>query len=238
MSSSLSGLARLERDVLDDSVALASLLRQVLIMGGRASSEPLRTWARRELKGYTDAMNELPDYRKISVQLKADVIAGPKQFTGQEIGPQDLPESVRNDVKEEIGMTWGISEIQATAAGSKDGKHIRLGMPGMAYVARLMTKDQQELQHNPFLTVTSVYWSVSTAALEGVLDQVRTQLTEFVAELRATMPPGDEEPTSEQVRRAVSSIQITVGDNSPVTVAAPVAYAERDAIAIGTADMS
>lgn len=223
------GLARLERDVLDDSVPLASLLRQVLVMGGRSASEPLRAWAQRELKGYASAIDELPDYRKIPAQLEADSIAGGSQFKGQHISPRDLPEALRDTIKEEVGLPWGIAEIQATASHAGPGKHIKLAMGGMTDVARALTKEER--QRNPYIYVHSVYWSVSVAALEGVLDQIRTRLAEFVAELRATMAPGEEEPTPEQVRQAASSIHITAGDNSPVTVTAPVAYAERDATA-------
>ncbi|QKW47923.1 AbiTii domain-containing protein [Streptomyces microflavus] len=229
MDQSLSMLARLERDVLDDSVALASILRQVLIMGAHASSAPLRTWAQQELKGYSDPAGEVPAYRKVPAQLKADMFAGSGHFKGQDISPRDLPETVKG-VGNEVTIAWGVHEIQATT-GSREGEHIRLGATNMAQVARLMTRDQRQRQGNPFLVVTSVYWSVSRATLEGILDQIRTRLTEFVAELRSALPNGEEEPTSEQVQRAFTSIHITVGDNSPVTVSAPVAYAEQDATA-------
>ncbi|MFD7748015.1 hypothetical protein ACFV2V_16820 [Streptomyces sp. NPDC059698] len=234
MDQSLSMLARLERDVLDDSVALASILRQVLIMGAHASSASLRTWAQQELKGYSDPTGEVPAYRKVPAQLKADTLAGRDHFKGQDISPRDLPETVE-DVGNEVTIAWGVHEIQVTA-GSREGEHIRLGGTNMAQVARLMTRDQRQRQGNPFLVVTSVYWSVSTATLEGILDQIRTRLTEFVAELRSALPNGEEEPTSEQVQRAFTSIHITVGDNSPVTVSAPVAYAEQDATATVPAD--
>jgi hypothetical protein len=182
VNDSLSGLARLERDVLDDSVALASLLRQVLVMGGRASSEQLRTWAQRELKGYADAIDELPDYRRIPAKLKADVISGPSQFTGEEISVNDLPEAARGVIKNEIELHWGVAEIWSTVSREPD-EHVRLAMQGMTDVARAMTREQRK--YNPFIYVRSIYWSVSVSALEGILDQVRTRLTEFVAELRA-----------------------------------------------------
>ncbi|MFB7223092.1 hypothetical protein [Streptomyces sp. NPDC056227] len=42
---------RLEHGVLDDSAPLSGLLRHALIIGGHASSQPLQTWALRELQG-------------------------------------------------------------------------------------------------------------------------------------------------------------------------------------------
>jgi hypothetical protein len=79
--------------------------------------------------------------------------------------------------------------------------------------------------------IEAVYWAVDVSAFHDILDQVRTRLAQFVAELRAAMPAGEHEPTPAQVRRAVQSINITVGDNSPVNLTAPVAYAEQDSTA-------
>lgn len=220
----VSSIDRLERDVLDESATMASLLRQVLIMGGRASSESLKTWAQRELKGYNEPSPTLPAYRKILASLKADITVGPNSFTGQEISPLDLPEFARNDITNELPISWAVAEIQATVK-SASGEHIRLGIPNMSDLARHMTAHQRKLQGNSFLYVTSVYWSVSTSTLEGILDQVRTQLAEFIAEIRASMPAGTEEPTPELIRHAVSVINITAGDNSPIKVSAPVAIA-------------
>jgi hypothetical protein len=228
--SNLSGFDRLEHDVLDESVSLASLLRQVLILGGRASSEPLRTWAQQELKGYDPPAATLPEYRMILAALKVDIVSGAAFHRGREISASDLPESVRGNIANDVPISWSVAEIQATVE-SASGAHIRLGIPNMSDLARLMTMHQRELQRSPYVEVTSVYWSASTSALEGILDQVRTRLTEFIAEIRASMPGDAEEPTPEQIREAVSVINITAGDNSPVRVTSPVAIAVNDASA-------
>ncbi|WP_134653474.1 hypothetical protein [Streptomyces sp. H23] len=228
--SNLTSIDRLESDILDESVPLASLLRQVLIMGGRASSESLRVWAQQELKGYREPDPTLPEYRTIVAALKADIMAGPATFTGQEISSRDLPEAAREHVTNDVPITWSVAEIQATVQ-SAPGGHIRLGGTNMSDLARMMTAHQRELQGSPFVNVTSVYWSASTSALEGILDQVRTRLTEFVAEIRSFMSEGADEPTPEQIRQAVSVINITAGDNSPVNVTSPIAIAGSDAAA-------
>ncbi|MFF3087588.1 hypothetical protein ACFVRB_21420 [Streptomyces nojiriensis] len=76
------------------------------------------------------------------------------------------------------------------------------------------------------IVIDELYWALPPSSLQGILDQVRTRLTQFVAELRSTMPNGSHAPTPEQVHHAVQSIHITAGDGSNVTVTAPVAYAE------------
>jgi hypothetical protein len=85
------------------------------------------------------------------------------------------------------------------------------------------------------ISIEALYWSVSVSALHDIVDQVRTRLTQFVAELRSAMPPGSHAPTPEQVHHAVQSINIITGDHSPVMLTAPVAYAETGATAAVTA---
>jgi hypothetical protein len=233
----LSGIDRLENDVLDDSVPLATLLRQVIILGGRSSSEPLRLWAQQELRGYDDPESNVPGYRIIAGQLKADITSGSQINNGYEISTYDLPEELRGAVKNDIPIRWSIGEIHATVQ-SKPGSHIRLGGINMPEIARITTTHQRKLQGNPLLSINSIYWSVSTSTLAGILDQVRTRLAEFVAEIRASMPDGATEPTSEQIRHAVSIINITTGDNSPVRLAAPIAVSDGDASATSGVETS
>ncbi|MET9452491.1 hypothetical protein [Streptomyces cinerochromogenes] len=78
--------------------------------------------------------------------------------------------------------------------------------------------------------VVRLYWSVHVSALEGILDQVRTRLVQLVAELKAAMPRGQQDPTPDQVARALESlpsINIHAGDHASVEVHAPVALAQR-----------
>lgn len=227
--SEVSSISRLERDVLDESVTLASLLRQVLILGGQSSSDELRVWAKSELKGYGDTDAEIPQYRNMAAQLMMDVTAGPQLFR-RDIGRSDLPEDVRDVLPEKVSVPWGVAEIQATVDATED-THIRLSGPYMTELAKLMTHRQRRLHNSPFIAVTAVYWSVTTSALTGILDQIRTQLAEFIAEMRTVMPPGTDQPTAEVVQKAFSTISIRVGDNSPVHVTAPVAVADKDATA-------
>ncbi|MFI6567076.1 hypothetical protein [Streptomyces sp. NPDC050534] len=75
-----------------------------------------------------------------------------------------------------------------------------------------------------------LYWSVHVSALEGVLDQVRTRLVQLVAELKAVMPRGQQDPMPDQVAHVLEgfpSINIHAGDHASVEVHAPVALAQH-----------
>ncbi|WP_327067891.1 AbiTii domain-containing protein [Kitasatospora sp. NBC_01302] len=220
----ISPLTRLERDVVDDSVSLASLLRQVMVIGGRASSAELRHWAKQELEGYADTDVAIPSYRRLPATIQMDWSSGPRRWTGVPISTVELPEQLRGRITEEVPLPFSVAEIQATVDNREPGRPVKLTYTGMVGAARIMTSQQQE-RGNLFAEVHSVYWAVAPASLQGVLDRIRTRLTEFVAELRAAMPEGEDEPTAEQVSQVFQYFFVATGNDSPVNIAAPLAQA-------------
>jgi hypothetical protein len=213
-------LERFELDVLDEAIPIQKLLRLVLVIGGRAFSEPLRNWATQELRGYDGPLGDLPTYRKIHAPLQVDSRSAFWQARGETVSALDLPGVAAETVSEEFAVRFSVSKIQALIAGQSAGKPLKVGLPGAAELARMMSYDRQSRG----ILVESVYWSVHASAFSDILEQVRNRLLEFVAELRSNMLPGEFEPTVEQVHRAVQNIHITVGDNSSVSVSAPVSY--------------
>ncbi|MFF3517856.1 hypothetical protein [Streptomyces sp. NPDC002573] len=213
-------LDKLERGVLDEAVPLTNLLRQVVVIGGRASSPALREWALRELQGYSDSQVELPDYRKLACLLQVDIRTAAGAGTQMTISTLDLPEDAQRYVDYEAPIPFSVGRIETLISRAAPGEPVKLTPPGAAELARLMTFDRREQG----VVVDAVYWAVDVSALQDILDQLRTRLAQFVAELRSTMPPGEQDPTPAQVRQAVQHINITAGDHSPVTVTAPMAY--------------
>ncbi|WML81817.1 hypothetical protein [Streptomyces sp. VNUA74] len=214
-----SRLDRLEADVLHERRPLAPILRQVIALGGHAHSEPLRAWALRELQGYEGIDVPVPDYRRISAPLVMDGFAGMYRFKEQPVSTFDLPDFARDDLGNELRLGKGVGQIESLIARSA-GQTVQLGDAMAADLAVLMSQ-------NSHRQVLRLYWAVHPSALEGVLDQVRTRLVQLVGELRATMPHGQHDPTPAQVAQALQNINIVAGDNSSVTVTAPVAVAHR-----------
>lgn len=217
-------LAQIEQDVLDESKPLASALRKCVILGGHAGSADLREWATRELQGYRSEDDKLPDYRYIAAPLLVDGISGHWKITGEEISVLDLPEIARDVVKDDMEMRLGIGEIEAMIrqAEAKDG-FVRLGMPGGAELARMMTHELG----NPYRGVSRIYRSVAAASLRGVVDAVRTALAELVGELRAGMPEDAQVPSTELADQA---LQVAVhGSKNRISVSAAQASGESTA---------
>ncbi|GGZ21384.1 hypothetical protein GCM10010300_76400 [Streptomyces olivaceoviridis] len=214
-----SRLDRLEDDVLNESRPLAPILRQVIALGGHAHSEALRTWALRELQGYEGTDVPIPDYRRISAPLVMDGITGRFQFREQPVSMFDLPDFARESLGDVLRLGQGVGQIESLIA-RQPGQTVQLAPHMAAEVAVFMSQNSSR-------QVLRLYWAVHPSAMEGVLDQVRTRLVQLVGELRAAMPHGQQDPTSDQVAQALQNINIVTGDNSSVTVTAPVAVADR-----------
>ena len=230
-TSDVRGLEQLERAVLDDTASLASALWQFLMVG-YAHHEELRAWALKELEGYP-AADELPSYRKVPAPLEAEFVVNlpgySHQVNTQRISVHRLPQSARErGIGESAPIRQGVRELEALIAISD--RTVHLSPPGSAEYALEMTRQQQSGQE--FTDVTSLYWAIAKPSIEGVLDHIRTRLTQFVAEARAAMPAGQQTPDPNQIDSAAQqALNITGGDGSTFNISAPHAKADRGASA-------
>lgn len=191
-------LEQIEEDALDSSRSVADALRKCIALGGRAGSRDLRDWASGELKGYTSD-DELPEYRVVRAPIVIDGIAGAALIRGQQISSHDLPDVAQNaGIDELIRLSQGIGELEELAREGPD-QVVRLGLPGSAELAKLMTHELG----NQYQSIQRVYWNVSRTALVGVLDRVRTTLVELVAQIREETGTV-EDPPAEALTNAVN----------------------------------
>ncbi|MFJ2832600.1 hypothetical protein ACIPC1_34460 [Streptomyces sp. NPDC087263] len=214
-----SRLDRLEDDVLDERCPLAPILLQVIAPGGHAHSEPLRAWALRELQGYEGTDVPIPDYRRITAPLVMDGLAGMYKFREQPVSMFDLPDFARDCLGDELRLGKGVGQIESLITRNTS-QTVQLGPAMAADIAVFMSQNSPR-------QVLRLYWAVHPSALEGVLDQVRIRLVQLVGELRAAMSHGQQDPTPAQVAQALQNINIVTGNNSSVTVTAPVAVAHH-----------
>ncbi|MBS1871462.1 MAG: hypothetical protein JSS99_17560 [Actinobacteria bacterium] len=200
-------LAQIERDALDDGVPLSSTLRKCVVLGGKANSEALRDWATRELHGYLGE-DELPEYRIITAPLLIDGIAGNFKVTRQPWAPSSLPDFAREHISEKLRLRDGVGGLEALARQPE----INLAPQAGSDLVRYMNAQCG----NPYQHIVSLYWAVAPSAIQGVLDRIRTSLTQLVAELRANMADESDIPSPEAANQAVSVV--VTGKRSRVNV--------------------
>ncbi|MFD5341925.1 AbiTii domain-containing protein [Streptomyces hawaiiensis] len=89
----------------------------MIVLGGRAFSEPLRSWARNELQGYPSPDAPLPTYRTITAPLQADSHSRFWQGCNETISALDLPEIAHDLISERLPVTFSVGKIQNLIAG-------------------------------------------------------------------------------------------------------------------------
>lgn len=142
-----------------------------------------------------------------------DGFAGNAQVSHQQFPPSSLPDFAREHIGEEVELRNGIGSIAALL----DHDKIMLMPAGASDVVRYMNGTT----NNPYQHIVSLYWSVSHSAIRGVLDQIRTALTQLVGELRASMANDEAMPSAQAATHAVSVV--VTGKRSRVNVAAATA---------------
>jgi hypothetical protein len=191
-------LTEIERDALDDNVSLAATLRKCVALGGQARSAELRGWASRELNGYVAADENLPDWRIVGAVLQIDGQTVNASIKGQQVSPMSLPDFARDVIKEECPLRMGVAELEAVL--SSNDQFVHLGPPGSSDLVSYMNHQNS----NRFEHIERLYWSVSTTAIRGVIDRIRTTLVELVAEMRAGMSEDVGVPNAELASQAVN----------------------------------
>lgn len=215
MATDSSLLAEIERDVLDGR-PLADLLRKCIMLGGRSGSQDLRDWASKELRGY-QGNTDLPPCRSVSAPILIDAVTGNSWVKGQSVPESGLPDFVRDaSLGNSVDLRQGVGELEALVQQGQSSEHsIRVSLPSAEIIGEYFDRNSG----NPFQHTDRVYWSIAPSAIHGVIDNIRTTLTELVTELVASVPRGQEVPTAEQ---ADNAFNVAVhGKKSQITITAP-----------------
>ena len=175
--------------------AISKALRLCLSLGGKTGSTDLRGWASLELNGYRG--QDVPEYRRIVALLQVDGMTMSHHVKGQTISTYDLPDFVGDTISENVEFRQSLPGLVdlVTQAKKKD-EPVRLMAPGATDVVAYMNRKKEQFNH-----IENLYWSIASSAIQEVIDRVRSNLLELVAEMRAGMSSGDAIPSSESLAR-------------------------------------
>ncbi len=201
-------LDEIEKEAIDGDLVKA--LRLCLSLGGKAGSAELRDWASRELRGYRG--EDIPAYRRISAPLQIDSITVNAIVRGQTISSLQLPGFVRDELSEEVPLRHSLPGlVDLVTEAKKRGEPIRLGPPEAAALVTYMNSQNDEYTH-----IERLYWSMSASSVQEVIERVRSNLVELVAEMRAGMPSGGTMPSVGVASQAVGVV--VHGDKARISV--------------------
>ena len=196
MARSKSGLLdQIEEGALDSKTPLADVLRKCVALGGRAGSDELRDWARRELDGYPNDA-DLPHYRVVPAVIAIDGANSAWHWKAHQLSSTSIPQFARDEIGQEVKLTQGVGELEKLAEQSD----IRMQHPGMPTLVDYMNSRGDVVNG----VIHRMYWFVSPNSIHGAVDAIRTTLVSLVAELRAA---GVEDlPTAAAADQAVNVV--------------------------------
>lgn len=203
-------LTEIRDAALDPQRPIADTLRMTLVLGSESGSEILKRWARQELEGYGPD-DECPDYRSLACLLMLDGFTRTHQIKGQTVTPELLPEDSRDLLDQDVKFKQPIAQLVELADKHGGIEDPRIKM-APTFVAPLVTVTNAYLHHahqkagtaSQAPHIETFYWIVSSSALRGMVDTVRTRLLLLATELLESHPTDDDDLSGSAVDRATS----------------------------------
>lgn len=178
----------IQKDIVDPSVRLSTILRKAKILAHRLKSEDFENWVEQELNGYVSSTVGLPDYRKLNTHTYGN-FAGPFGATMKNVPiPTAQFSSDIHEFATHHMLPQGVRELESLAETRETG--LRAEWP-----ADLTLVIGDRLIEN--MVCLQAWKPISVQAIEGVLDTVRNRLLSFVLEVEGLDPEAGEGIASE-----------------------------------------
>lgn len=174
-------LTDIQADAISDTVPVNALLRKCMLLAHRLDSSLLEDWVKYELSGYPND-SEVPDYRKIPLNFKADVSNGLYLNRNVPIAQVLVKKATGRD---DINTFYCRQAIGTLDYKDVSNGTLRLNMDNCALVLKGKAVDRE-------WDVLSFWAEMPAAKVEGILDAVRNKVLEFTIALQKRYPNVDD----------------------------------------------
>lgn len=210
-------VATLQKDIVDSRVGISDILRKAKILAQLLKNDQFKRWVDSELKGYKSE-DPLPDYRKFGA-VNHGTFNGPfgKRVTNFQIPLSYLPDFVQQYAKD-LTVWGGVRELESSIA-SAGKEYLRLPWP-----TELVQLSRSSVRMEDGCVLVEAWQVVTKSQLEGILDQVRTRLLDFLLELQQVDPDAmNSDDTIPQVAsdRVQNIFQTTIQGGQNVVAVGP-----------------
>ena len=208
-----------------ETVSIASLLRQVKVLGVRTGTQALSKWVDHELHGYPNDM-DLPDYRGPFQTQVLSNWSGPysSMIRNAPLAPSAFPKVLREVGAFEIEFRESVSELERLSAN--DGPlSYNWGTDVIGHLNLLIQRGKlpELAAMAPMHGLVSAHRVVSPALITSVLDQVRTRVLGLALDIERVAPEAGEPGADLKDEHAVQNIvhAYIYGDGNTVAVDSP-----------------
>lgn len=161
---------------LSNNVAITNIFNKVQILSSYLNNDVFSLWVKNERMGYTD-VNQLPEYRKTTVDILVDGISGNYSLTKYPIPNGALGDDAIESTMRTYYCYDKISNLEPFK-DKPEGSNI-IVLPAMAYpVLRKIF---------PFGDVHVAYHRIPILFFSGIVDAVNSKLLDFLLEINKEM---------------------------------------------------
>jgi hypothetical protein len=206
-------LLEIQKEAIERSSALSTVLRKCVLFASRLGNKPLRDWAQWELSGYPESSG-IPEYRIVNIVkgllFYGDFVdaAGSLVIQNAPVSVLGLPEPFRDDYSN-YRICAGVEEI-AEETRSRTERWNRVAWPAEAYGA-FKNKD-----YSDDLRLVHAWTHLPVSHFVGLLDTIRNRVLEFTIEIGTLDLKLENGVLSEESKKATGA-QITQTFHQTIT---------------------
>ena len=186
----------LQRDVLNSSVPVSDLLRKAYAVSKKLDLTEFEKWVSLEMNGYPDA-SELPDYRRVSGELRANNAVLGKWIPCQFMAPED------QEAFSTFPFAQAIGELEGMIGGIEHGPIIFDPSPS----AKSKLIETMEVPMDPGVFIDK-------SQIHAILDRVRNMILEWSLDLEKQRILGDGLTFSQKEKQAATNITFNIENMS------------------------
>ena len=178
----LSLVTRLQADVVDSGVPISDVLRRATVLASLLGNDDLKRWVRAELEGYEN-VDDLPVYRKFT-PINMGTFARPfgTIIKNYPIPTALLPSAIQRFTNQ-LNFRQGAKEIETLAARTMTKEGFRIQWP-----AELVILARDHIHMDDDSVLVAAWKPILGSQLDGILDQIRNRLLDFLLELKQINP--------------------------------------------------
>ena len=193
-------VVQLQGEAVNSGVPISDILRKAKILASLLKNNEFKGWIDAELGGYGTA-DSRPEYRKFQ-SMSFGTFAGPfgKMAKNVPVPGALLPTDLQG-LAGHLEMSQGVKEIETLVAQATEEGGVRIAWPAEAVI---LARDHVPMDDGCMLV--EAWKPLVRGQLEGILDQVRNRLLDFLLELQQINP---EVVDSENAIRSVPRDTVT-----------------------------
>ncbi len=174
-------LDEITSDLVNEKVTLTNTLRKAKILASQLQLQEFKDWVKNELEGYTHS-EAIPDYRRFEA-TNIGTFSGPFQSMARNVTlpTYNLPEEIQ-DFAKNMHISESFAELEGMLSCEGDALN-------KAWSQEAIILSRESVKMSGGMVLVDAYQPFPKYRIEGILDNVKNKLMDFILDLKASNIP-------------------------------------------------